>query len=88
MFLTVSRDCIGNLAFIFSSRYHIKNSSLQRRDVHDRCSAPARDITLRKRNEETIRNLEVQAALSQMVSYVAYEINKPLANIKKFSYFY
>jgi nitrogen-specific signal transduction histidine kinase len=42
----------------------------------------ARDITLRKRNEETVRNLEVQAALSHMASYVAYEINKPLANIK------
>jgi len=42
----------------------------------------AQDITLRKRNEETVRNLEVQAALSHMASYVAYEINKPLANIK------
>jgi PAS domain S-box-containing protein len=42
----------------------------------------ARDITLRKRNEETVRNLEVQAALHHMASYVAYEINQPLANIK------
>ena len=81
---------------IFEAEYRLRHANGEWRCFHYRDTVltrdsegrprqmlcAARDITLRKRNEETVRNLEVQAALSHMASYVAYEINKPLANIK------
>ena len=42
----------------------------------------AYDINDHKRNEEALRNQEVQNALVRLISLVSYEINTPLANIK------
>jgi nitrogen-specific signal transduction histidine kinase len=42
----------------------------------------AYDINDYKRNEEALRNQEVQDALFRLISLISYEINTPLANIK------